>query len=211
MSVKTLQNYSISSSVDTIKNLFAKFKEEKLLSTEDNQNIKSDIKFERNGRSFDLNLDLLTNLQQDDKVRIVISNISEISQVKSTFKADVYLDVEVDFVKIRSYEGDSSTGTIKFRKDISANIDGRDIIIVEDIIDSGFTINFLVNRLRNSGPRSVSVATALFKKEVAKLDFEVDYVGFEIPPEFVVGYGLDYDEKYRQLKDVMVLEPEDIN
>ena len=124
---------------------------------------------------------------------------------------EIELDVEVDFVKIRSYEGDSSTGTIKFRKDISADINGRDIIIVEDIIDSGFTINFLVNRLRNSGPKSVSVATILFKKEVAKLDFEVDYVGFEIPPEFVVGYGLDYDEKYRQLKDVMVMEPEDIN
>ena len=91
---------------------------------------------------------------------------------------EVKLDVEVDFVKIRSYEGDSSTGTIKFRKDISADIDGRDIIIVEDIIDSGFTINFLVNRLRNSGPKSVAVASILFKKEVAKLDFEVDYVGF---------------------------------
>ena len=124
---------------------------------------------------------------------------------------EINLDIEVDFVKIRSYEGDSSTGTIKFRKDISADIDGRDIIIVEDIIDSGFTINFLVNRLRNSGPKSVAVATILFKKEVAKLDFNVDYVGFEIPPEFVVGYGLDYDEKYRQLKDVMVMEPEDIN
>ena len=124
---------------------------------------------------------------------------------------EIDLDIEVDFVKIRSYEGDSSTGTIKFRKDISADIDGRDIIIVEDIIDSGFTINFLVNRLRNSGPKSVAVATILFKKEVAKLDFNVDYVGFEIPPEFVVGYGLDYDEKYRQLKDVMVMEPEDIN
>ena len=124
---------------------------------------------------------------------------------------EINLDIEVDFVKIRSYEGDSSTGTIKFRKDISADIDGRDIIIVEDIIDSGFTINFLVNRLRNSGPKSVAVTTILFKKEVAKLDFDVDYVGFEIPPEFVVGYGLDYDEKYRQLKDVMVLEPEDIN
>jgi len=124
---------------------------------------------------------------------------------------EIDLDIEVDFVKIRSYEGDSSTGTIKFRKDISANIDGREIIIVEDIIDSGFTINFLVNRLRNSGPKSVAVATILFKKEVAKLDFDVDYVGFEIPPEFVVGYGLDYDEKYRQLKDVMVMEPEDIN
>ena len=124
---------------------------------------------------------------------------------------EIDLDIEVDFVKIRSYEGDSSTGTIKFRKDISADIDGKDVIIVEDIIDSGFTINFLVNRLRNSGPKSVSVATILFKKEVAKLDFDVDYVGFEIPPEFVVGYGLDYDEKYRQLKDVMVMEPEDIN
>ena len=124
---------------------------------------------------------------------------------------EIDLDIEVDFVKIRSYEGDSSTGTIKFRKDISADIDGRDIIIVEDIIDSGFTINFLVNRLRNSGPKSVAVATILFKKEIAKLDFNVDYVGFEIPPEFVVGYGLDYDEKYRHLKDVMVMEPEDIN
>jgi hypoxanthine phosphoribosyltransferase len=123
---------------------------------------------------------------------------------------EVELDAEVDFVKIRSYEGDSSTGTIKFRKDISADIDGRDIIIVEDIIDSGFTINFLVKRLRNSGPKSVSVATILFKKEVAKLDFEVDYVGFEIPPEFVVGYGLDYDEKYRHLKDVMVMESKDL-
>ena len=123
---------------------------------------------------------------------------------------EIELDVEVDFVKIRSYEGDSSTGTIKFRKDISADINGRDIIIVEDIIDSGFTINFLVNRLRNSGAKSVAVATALFKNEVAKLDFDVDYVGFEIPPEFVVGYGLDYNEKYRHLKDVMVMEPEDI-
>ena len=123
---------------------------------------------------------------------------------------EIELDVELDFVKIRSYEGDSSTGTIKFRKDISADINGRDIIIVEDIIDSGFTINFLVNRLRNSGPKSVAVATALFKNEVAKLDFDVDYVGFEIPPEFVVGYGLDYNEKYRHLKDVMVMEPEDI-
>ena len=123
---------------------------------------------------------------------------------------EIELDVEVDFVKIRSYEGDSSTGTIKFRKDISADINARDIIIVEDIIDSGFTINFLVNRLRNSGPKSVAVATALFKNEVAKLDFDVDYVGFEIPPEFVVGYGLDYNEKYRHLKDVMVMEPEDI-
>jgi hypoxanthine phosphoribosyltransferase len=123
---------------------------------------------------------------------------------------EVKIDTEVDFVKIRSYESDSSTGTIKFRKDISADINNRHIIIVEDIIDSGFTINFLVNRLKGSGPKSVAVASILFKKEIAKIDFKVDYVGFEIPPEFVVGYGLDYDEKYRNLKDVMVLEPKDL-
>ena len=123
---------------------------------------------------------------------------------------EVSIDTEIDFVKIRSYEADSSTGTIKFRKDISADINNRHIIIVEDIIDSGFTINFFVNRLKNSGPKSVAVASILFKKEVAKIDFEVDYVGFEIPPEFVVGYGLDYDEKYRNLKDIMVLESEDL-
>ena len=146
-----------------------------------------------------------------DKSPIFIGILNGCYVFMADLLREINLDVEVDFVKIRSYEGDSSTGTIKFRKDISADIDGRHVIIVEDIIDSGFTINFLVKRLRNSGPKSVAVATALFKKEVAKLDFKVDYVGFEIPPEFVVGYGLDYDEKYRHLKDVMVMEPEDMD
>tara|TARA_B100001121_G_C18646209_1_gene601775 strand:- start:740 stop:1258 length:519 start_codon:yes stop_codon:yes gene_type:complete len=168
---------------------------------------------------------LISESEIKKRVKVVASKINEDYKGKNpifigilngcyVFMADllreIELDIEVDFVKIRSYEGDSSTGTIKFRKDISADINGRDIIIVEDIIDSGFTINFLVNRLRNSGPKSVAVATALFKNEIAKLDFDVDYVGFEIPPEFVVGYGLDFNEKYRHLKDVMVMEPEDI-
>ncbi len=145
-----------------------------------------------------------------DKSPIFIGILNGCYVFMADLLREIDLDVEVDFVKIRSYEADSSTGTIKFRKDISADINNRHIIIVEDIIDSGFTINFLVNRLRGSGPKSVAVASILFKKEVAKIDFEVDYVGFEIPPEFVVGYGLDYDEKYRNLKDVMVLEPKDL-
>ena len=164
---------------------------------------------------------LISETEIKDRVKLLGKQITEDYKGKSpifvgilngcyVFMADllreVDLDVEIDFVKIRSYEGDSSTGTIKFRKDISADIDGRDIIIVEDIIDSGFTINFLVNRLRNSGPKSVAVATALFKKEVAKLEFEVDYVGFEIPPEFVVGYGLDYDEIGRNLPHIYKLK-----
>ena len=146
-----------------------------------------------------------------DKTPIFVGILNGSYVFMADLLRELSIQVEVDFVKIRSYDGDSSTGTIKFRKDISADIDNRDVIIVEDIIDSGFTINFLVNRLRESGPKSVTVATALYKKEVAKLDFEVEYVGFEIPPEFVVGYGLDYNERYRNLKDVMVMEPEDID
>ena len=146
-----------------------------------------------------------------DKTPIFVGILNGSYVFMADLLRELNIQAEVDFVKIRSYEGDSSTGTIKFRKDISADIDNRDVIIVEDIIDSGFTINFLVNRLKESGPKTVAVATALYKKEVAKLDFEVEYVGFEIPPEFVVGYGLDYNERYRNLKDVMVMEPEDID
>jgi hypoxanthine phosphoribosyltransferase len=150
------------------------------------------------------------NKDYKDKAPIFVGILNGCYVFMADLLREVTIDTEVDFVKIRSYESDKSTGTIKFRKDISADINNRHVIIVEDIIDSGFTINFLVNRLKGSGPKSVAVASVLFKKEVAKIDFEVDYVGFEIPPEFVVGYGLDYDEKYRNLKDVMVLEPKDL-
>ena len=150
------------------------------------------------------------NKDYKDKSPIFVGILNGCYVFMADLLREVTIDTEVDFVKIRSYESDSSTGTIKFRKDISADINNRHIIIVEDIIDSGFTINFLVNRLKGSGPKSVAVASILFKKEIAKIDFEVDYVGFEIPPEFVVGYGLDYNEKYRNLKDVMVLEPKDL-
>ena len=150
------------------------------------------------------------NKDYKDKAPIFVGILNGCYVFMADLLREVTIDTEVDFVKIRSYESDKSTGTIKFRKDISADINNRHVIIVEDIIDSGFTINFLVNRLKGSGPKSVAVASILFKKEVAKIDFKVDYVGFEIPPEFVVGYGLDYDEKYRNLKDVMVLEPKDL-
>ena len=156
--------------------------------------------------------ELAENISEDykDKSPIFVGILNGCYVFMADLLREVSIDTEIDFVKIRSYEADSSTGTIKFRKDISADINKRHIIIVEDIIDSGFTINFLVNRLKNSGPKSVAVASILFKKEVAKIDFKIDYVGFEIPPEFVVGYGLDYDEKYRNLKDIMVLESKDL-
>ena len=157
--------------------------------------------------------ELANTISEDykDKTPIFIGILNGCYVFMADLLRELSIGVEVDFVKIRSYDGESSTGTIKFRKDISADIDDRHIVVVEDIIDSGFTINFLVNRLRESGPKSVSVASMLYKKEVAKLDFEIDYVGFVIPPEFVVGYGLDYNEKHRNLRDVMVMEPNDID
>ena len=119
------------------------------------------------------------------------------------------IDSEVDFMKVQSYDGHKSTGTVHLLKDISAEITGRDVVIVEDIIDSGLTINFLVHRIKESAPSSVAVATLLFKKEVAQLNFEPDYVGFEIPPDYVVGYGLDHNQKMRNLKAIHVLDHQD--
>ncbi len=122
---------------------------------------------------------------------------------------ELAIDSEVDFMKVSSYDGHESTGTVHLVKDISAEITGRDVIIVEDIIDSGLTINFLVHRIKETAPSSVAVATLLFKKEVAQLNFRPDYVGFEIPPDYVVGYGLDHDQKMRNLKAIHVLDHQD--
>jgi len=80
------------------------------------------------------------------------------------------------------------------------------VIIVEDIIDSGITIKFIKDRMLEAGPKSVAIVTLLMKPDIAKLDFKIDWVGFEIPPEFVVGYGLDYDQLYRNLKAIYCLE-----
>lgn len=112
------------------------------------------------------------------------------------------IDCEVDFIKVASYAGDQSTGKIKFEKDLSSDISGKNVIIIEDIIDSGITINFLKQLIENKNPKSLKIATLLLKPEVAKLNFEIDWVGFEISPEFVVGYGLDYNQKLRNLNAV---------
>ncbi len=110
------------------------------------------------------------------------------------------IDFEVDFIKIASYGSDTaSAGTVRLLKDISADITGRDVIIVEDIVDTGLTIKFLRNRMGEAAPTSVAFVTLLLKNEIAILDFPIDYVGFNIPDRFVVGYGLDVDQKLRGL------------
>lgn len=114
-------------------------------------------------------------------------------------------DCEIDFMKISSY-GNSmqSSGEIKLLEGISKSIEGRDVIIVEDVIDSGRSITFLKNYLGAQNPKSLKIA-ALLKKDCVKLDFAIDYVGFEIPPDFVVGCGLDYAQMGRNLKSIYKL------
>ena len=128
------------------------------------------------------------------------------------FMADLmrYVDVDcsMDFMAVSSYNGTSSTGAVKINKDLSGDIEGKDIIIVEDILDSGVTLSYLKNYLLVRKPASIKVATLMDKPARRKADIVADYSCFEIPDAFVVGYGLDYNEKYRNLPYIGVLKPQ---
>jgi len=114
----------------------------------------------------------------------------------------------MDWMAVSSYgSGTKSSGVVRILKDLDADLTGRHVLIVEDIIDSGLTLSWLLANLRSRGPATVEIATMLRKPEAAKVDVDVRYVGFDIPNEFVVGYGLDYAEKYRNLPFVGTLAP----
>ena len=116
--------------------------------------------------------------------------------------------LSMDWMAVSSYgAGTKSTGVVRILKDLDADVTGRDVLIVEDIIDSGLTLSWLRENLLARGAASVEIATALRKPEALKVQVEVKYVGFDIPNEFVVGYGLDYAEHYRQLPFVGTLAP----
>ena len=116
------------------------------------------------------------------------------------------INCEIDFIKVSSYKGQDTTGTVRLLKDISADITNRDVVIVEDIIDSGLTIEFLVKRLKGASPKSISIVTLLLKPDIARLSLPIDIIGFEIAPDFVVGYGLDYDQDLRHLPEIYRLD-----
>jgi hypoxanthine phosphoribosyltransferase len=121
----------------------------------------------------------------------------------------MHLPVEMDWMAVSSYgSGTKSSGVVRILKDLDTDISGRDVLIVEDIIDSGLTLSWLVSNLQSRNPASVGVCTMLRKPAAAQLDVKVAYTGFEIPDEFVVGYGLDYAEKYRNLPFIGTLAPE---
>ena len=117
--------------------------------------------------------------------------------------------VTLDFMSVSSYGDDTkSSGVVKIVKDLDQDLSGKDVLIVEDILDTGVTLSHLVPMLELRRPNSVRLCTILSKPSRRKVDIEPDYCGFEVPDEFVVGYGLDYDEKYRNLPYVGVLKPE---
>lgn len=120
----------------------------------------------------------------------------------------VTINCSMDFMAVSSYSGTTSTGAVKINKDLSEDIEGRHIIIVEDILDSGVTLNYLKNFLLVRKPASISIATLMDKPARRKADVYADYSCFEIPDAFVVGYGLDYNERYRNLPYIGVLKSE---
>ena len=141
--------------------------------------------------------------QFGDKCPILIGVLNGSFMFMADLVRRMEIDFEVDFIKISSYGSEtSSSGTVRLLKDISADITGRDVVIVEDIVDTGLTVKFLRSRMEEAGPTSVTFVTLFLKHEIAKLDFPIDYVGFNIPNRFVVGYGLDVDQKLRGLRSL---------
>lgn len=166
--------------------------------------------------------EMISEEQIDKRVREIAKQISEDYKGKSVrliciLKGSVFytcelakrisIPVTLDFMSVSSYgSGTVSTGDIKIKKDLDHDIEGLNVIVVEDIIDSGNTLNKLIPLLKERKPASIAVTTLLDKTSRREVDVHVDYTGFEIEDKFVVGYGLDYDQKYRDLPFVGVVE-----
>lgn len=178
---------------------------------------------------YDMNCDidhvLVSEQQLKDKVAELGAAISRdyagrdlllVSILKGSvvFMADlmraITIPCGIDFMVVSSYGGSNTTttGLVKIIKDLDQDLSGKDVLIVEDILDTGITLSHLVPMLEMRRPNSVRLCTILSKPSRRKADIEPDYLGFEVPDEFVVGYGLDYDEKYRNLPYVGVLKPD---
>ena len=166
---------------------------------------------------------LFTEQQLKDKARELGARITEdyrdknpliVSVLKGSYvlMADLTRQIDVpcnvDFMVVSSYgKGTKTTGEVQIIKDIEQPIDGRDLLIVEDILDSGVTLHYLMQILTARGANSIRLCTLLSKPSRRKVEVKVDYLGYEIPDEFVVGYGLDYAEKYRNLPYIGILKP----
>lgn len=144
----------------------------------------------------------------DGKDPLLVGVLRGAAMVMANLALKMSCHLNMDWMAVSSYgSGTKSSGVVRILKDLDTDIAGRDVLIVEDIIDSGLTLSWLKQNLLSRGAASVKIATLLRKPEALKVDISVDYVGFDLPNEFLVGYGLDYAEKYRNLDCVATLAP----
>ena len=143
-----------------------------------------------------------------DKDPLLVGVLKGAVTVMADLTRHLHLPVESDWMAVSSYgSGTKSSGVVRILKDLDRDITGRHVLIVEDVVDSGLTLSWLMANLGSRGPASVEVCTLLHKPEAAKISVPLRYVGFRIPNEFVVGYGLDFGERYRNLRVVGTLAP----
>lgn len=144
-----------------------------------------------------------------DKNLVLVSVLKGSVVFMADLMRSIALDVSIDFMSVSSYgKGIKTSGVVKIIKDMDASVEGKDILIVEDILDSGLTLAYLREHLTSKGAHSIRIATLLDKPERRKVDIIPDYRCFVVPDEFVVGYGLDFNERYRNLPYVGVLKPQ---
>ena len=142
----------------------------------------------------------------DGKKLLLVSVLKGAVVFMADLMRNITCDCEIDFLSVSSYSGSKTTGVVKFKKDMDIDPDGRDILIVEDILDSGITLSYLKQVLLQRNASSIKVCAFLDKPANRKADIVADYVGEVVPDEFIIGYGLDYNEKYRNLPYVGVLK-----
>jgi hypoxanthine phosphoribosyltransferase len=141
-----------------------------------------------------------------DKVPVFIGVLNGSFIFMSDLVKNVTIDCEIDFFKLSSYGDEKiSAGRVKLLKELNCDVNGRDLIIVEDIVDSGLSIKFIEELISHHHPTSMRVVSLLVKPNSLKYDVKIDYIGFEIPSKFVIGYGLDYAQKYRNLRSIYML------
>lgn len=144
-----------------------------------------------------------------DKDLVLIGILKGAAIFMSQLSMDIDLPLYMDFMSVSSYgKASRSTGEVRIVKDLDESVEGKDILIVEDIIDTGLTLSYLKDNLLKRGARSVKVVTLLDKPDRRNVLVDIDYLGFEVPDEFIVGYGLDYAEKYRNFPFVAALKEE---
>jgi hypoxanthine phosphoribosyltransferase len=176
------------------------------------------------GYDGDIDRVLVTREQLQDKLRelgdqitreyqgrdlLLVAVLKGAFMVMADLARHIHLPVDFDFMAVASYGAATQTsGVVRILKDLDRDIEGRNVLLVEDIVDSGLTLNYLLKNLRGRRPATLEVCALLQKKGIQRVALDLRYVGFEIPPDFVVGYGLDYAEKFRNLPYIATLKPE---